>query len=101
MGVAPLNIEIGRYTNLAVEGRLCSFCLGSTEDETHVMSNCDMYNDLRHPSVEKARILNSNFSLISNADKMSFLFSNHEMLRPCAKTCLNILQRRSFRLYKH
>ena len=42
MGVAPLNIEIGRYTNLAVEVRLCPFCLGSTEDETHARLNSDM-----------------------------------------------------------
>ena len=63
MGVAPLNIEIGRYTNLAIEDRLCPFCLNITEDETHVMLNCGMYDDIRAKLFKKACDLNPNFNV--------------------------------------
>ena len=86
MGVAPLNIEIGRYTNLAIEDRLCPFCLNITEDETHVMLNCGMYDDIRAKLFKKACDLNPNFIMLANDDQMRFLFSNHELIRVCAKT---------------
>ena len=35
-----------------------------------------------------------------SAHKLLFLFSNHNMIRHCAKTCFNILQRRAFYLCK-
>ena len=101
MGVAPLNIEIGRYTNLAIEDRLCPFCLNITEDETHVMLNCGMYDDIRAKLFKKACDLNPNFNMLANDDQMRFLFSNHELIRVCAKTCYDILRKRSFCLYRH
>ena len=32
-GVAPINIEIVRYTNTPVNNRECPFCPGTVEDE--------------------------------------------------------------------
>ena len=101
MGVAPLNIEIGRYRNLAREERVCPFCLDTIEDETHAMLICDNYSDIRDPLFRKAQNLTHDFNLLSDADKMKFLFSNQELIRMCAKTCYNILEKRSFSLYRH
>ena len=101
MGVAPLNIEIGRYTNLAIEVRLCPFCLNITEDETHVMLYCGLHDDIRAQLFKKACDLNPNFNMLANDDQMRFLFSNNELIRVCAKTCYDILQKRSFCLYRH
>ena len=101
MGVAPLNIEIGRYRNLAREERVCPFCLDTIEDETHAMLICDNYSDIRGPLFRKAQNLTHDFNLLSDADKMKFLFSNQELIRMCAKTCYNILEKRSFSLYRH
>ena len=101
MGVAPLNIEIGRYTNLAIEDRLCPFCLNITEDETQVMLNCGMYDDIRAQLFNKVCDLNPNFDILANDDQMRFLFSNHELIIVCAKTWNDILQKRSFCLYRH
>ena len=101
MGVAPLNIEIGRYRNLAREERVCPFCLDAIEDETHAMLNCDIYSDIRDPLFRKAQNLTHDFNLLSDADKMKFLFSNQELIRMCAKTCYNILEKRNFNLYRH
>ena len=46
-GVAPINIEIGRYTNTPVDNRECPFCPGTVEDEEHILMSCPKYNTVR------------------------------------------------------
>ena len=53
-----LEIERGRYTNSPREERLCQWCkisMGSciTEDEDHILYDCDLYADLRAKLVTK------------------------------------------------
>ena len=55
MDVAPHNIEIGRYMELAIEDRVCTFCLDKTADETHTMLNCVVY-DIRDALFKKHAI---------------------------------------------
>ncbi len=86
-GVAPLRIETGRYENLDVHDRVCPFCDNEIENETHVILECSIYNDVRTPLLEKACQFDNNFNSLTLSEKMKFLFSNQNMIRICAKTC--------------
>ena len=48
LGVLPLRIETGRFTNMKVEERLCTLCEQNVvEDETHFLLSCNVYSELR------------------------------------------------------
>lgn len=98
-GVAQLKIETGRYENKPVEERICPFC-DDIESEPHVFLYCDLYDDFRNELFRNALNINPNFNVFSSEEKIIFLFSNHSMIRYTAKTCFNILQRRTFYLSK-
>ena len=40
MGILPLAVEIGRYTNVDLNNRKCFWCKDSIEDEFHFICNC-------------------------------------------------------------
>ena len=45
-------IEVGRHQNVALENRICKFCMESkgiraVEDEFHVLLECNLYKDVR------------------------------------------------------
>ena len=97
LGVAPIRIETGRYEGLNVESRVCPFCNNnSVESELHVMFNCNVYNDLREELYAKASMINNTFVDMQDSNKCIYLFSSTDstVIRICAKTCHNILQRR-------
>ena len=98
-GVAPLRIESGRFENIPLEERKCLFC-NVIESESHALLDCILYTDLRSELFAKAQAVNEEFIFLSAEHKLIFLFSNHNMIRHCAKTCFNILQRRAFYLCK-
>ena len=49
---------------------------------------------------EKAVTVYPDFNILSDEEKIIFLFSNAQMIRACAKACYLILQCRSMLLYK-
>ena len=94
-GVAPIRIETGRYEGLSIDERLCPFC-DNVENEYHVLFNCTVYSDIREHLFNHAIVCNNMFPTLSDNDKFNFLFSTSCMIRACAKTCFQILQRRLF-----
>ena len=98
-GVAPIRLETGRYEGLPVQERKCPFC-DSVEDESHVILECALYNDIRESLFDKANHFDNTFYTMSNPDKLVFLFTHFYMIRDCAKACFNILQRRKFYVCK-
>ena len=98
-GVAPIRIETGRYENLPENERTCPFCF-EVEDEIHVLFNCILYIDLRQPLISKAMELCNDFSAKSLLERLIFLFTHPDLVRLCAKTCFEILRRRSACLNK-
>ena len=47
-GVAPLNIELGRYCGTPLERRLCLACSNDAiEEEVHVFIECPAYDVVR------------------------------------------------------
>ena len=69
------------------------------EDETHVILNCSAYDDLRNLLVKASSFL-PNFNDLNDNERMSFLFTNPNMIRMCAKTWFKILQQRKSYFYK-
>lgn len=98
-GVAPLRIETGRYENLPLDERKCPFC-NVLEDESHVLLECSLYDDLRAVLLEKASLYENDFRNKPVSDQLRIIFTTIPLIRIVAKTCFYILQRRSFYLCK-
>ena len=96
-GVAPLQLETGRYEGLPVDERKCPFCRVYVEDEKHVLLHvqCDKYDTIRENLFQKAVTILQTFYALSDDDKIIFFFPNQNMIRACAKACFMILQRRT------
>lgn len=98
-GVAPIRIETGRYENIALEDRKCHVCT-VLEDEMHVILDCSLYDDLRINLFERAYDVDPTFKIMTQEAKLILLFTHPYLIRICAKTCFNILQRHSFYICK-
>lgn len=98
-GVAPLQIEIGRFENRSLEERKCPFC-NEVESEMHVLLFCSLYDDFRIELFNKALAIEPDFNTLTAENMLIFLFSNQGMIRYIAQTCFGILQRRTFYLSK-
>ena len=98
-GVAPLRLETGRYEGLTEEERLCPLCNIEIENELHVITKCDIYDDLRLVLYDEAIAVNENFANLCDMDKLVFLLTNDKTVKIVAKTCVSILNRRKVLLY--
>ena len=47
LGILPLAIETGRYTNTPINERLCFWCKNKVENEFHFVYECILYENLR------------------------------------------------------
>ena len=84
-----------RYEQLEVTDRKCPFCVEDIENEIHALFKCKEYVEIRNNLFERASLIETNFSNMSDNDKLIFLFSNEKMIRLGARTCFNILQKRN------
>lgn len=99
-GVAPLRLETGRYENLAVNQRTCFSCRECVESEKHVLLHCPLYEDLQNEMFACALNVNSSFYSLNDDEKIVLLFSCKDLIKPVAKACKEILERRRRFLYK-
>ena len=76
VGILPLKIETGRFTNTPKEERLCDFCTNAVEDELHFIFECRLYNDIRDQLLSKVRNMCSVFDSFDVQQKLKFLMSN-------------------------
>ena len=88
-GVAPIQLEIGRFIGKAENERLCPLC----------STVCPSYNDIRLPLYEKASNINVNFHDFSPFEKYCFLVSESALQSLCAKICNQILVKRTSLIY--
>ena len=95
IGVAPINLELGRYLGIPVNNRFCNFCENCVEDEKHVLLSCPMYNGVRQALFTQACYINSDFMSYDEDAKLRFLFNDDAIVSKCAKTCLKIINIRS------
>ena len=98
-GVAPIQLEIGRFIGQAENERLCPLCSQEGETECHVLTVCPSYNDIRLPLFEKASNINVNFHDFSPFEKYCFFVSESALQSLCAKICNQILVKRTSLIY--
>jgi hypothetical protein len=91
-GVAPLQIETGRYQGVPENERTCDICSLDVESEEHFLLVCPLYDDLREELFIYVSTIQPNFVNLSNRDKLSFLLSNESICAKTAKT-LNMMFR--------
>ncbi len=78
-GIWPLKIDIGRYTQIPLEFRLCILCHSNlVEDENHFLFQCHFYHNLRDQYFQKVKDLYLEFGEMNNNFKLKYLIS--EML---------------------
>ena len=94
-GVAPLALEIGRYTNTPVESRLCTLCnIGSIESEAHVLLHCELYKDIRSDLFISISKYCESFNDLDDSNKLCIILAGKHCTNECAKACHFILKRR-------
>ena len=86
-GVAPINLELGRYIGIPVNKRFCYFCENCVEDEKHVLLSCPMCSGVRQALFTQACYNNSDFMSYDEDAKLRFLFNDDAIVSNCAKTC--------------
>ena len=92
-GVAPINIEMGRFRGLAVEDRVCEHCQTKVEDEVHVIIQCPLYTNIREDLLNKVAEI-ADINTMSDQDMLGFVLSDKRLVKLAAKTCKDILEKR-------
>ena len=99
-GVAPLQIELGRYSKVDVKDRLCTFCeRNEVEDECHTLLRCDLYADIQNDLFYQCRNI-IDFDNLTDFEKVNFILTDDDIVRYSARVCRNILNRRKYFLCK-
>ena len=94
-GVVPLRLETGRFENLAVNQRTCFNCSDLVESEKHVLLLCPLYDDLQQEMYYVKSQYNPNFHMLNDDEKIAYMFSSNSVIKAVAKTCKDILDRRT------
>ena len=75
LGILPLKIETGRFSNLSREERICDFCKDVIEDEIHFLFDCGLYPEFRECLFTKAGSVSPNFAAMDVEQKLEFLMT--------------------------
>ena len=77
-GTLQLNIELGRFRNIALENRLCEECdTNSIEDEVHFLCICNRYELMRQNMYSKIILKIPDFSNMTVNEKFCYIIQNH------------------------
>ena len=86
LGILPLHIETGRYTNTPIDQKICKICdFGEIENEYHFIMTCPEYESARIELFEIARTKIVNMLNYSAGDQFILL------LKYCQKYVSNFL----------
>ena len=98
-GILPLAVETGRYNNIPIEYRLCTFCENdAVEDECHFLFKCQLYDDLREEFLSQIRETDINFDQKNECEKLQVLMSD-DLVKSTAKFLYNCFYKRRHILY--
>ena len=87
LGILPLRIETGRFTNIVdrntglfrkmhVDERICTICdMNTTEDEAHFILHCTKYDAERQELSMECRVIEPQFDEFSDREKLQFLLN--------------------------
>ncbi len=74
LGILPIRIETGRYTNTDVAERICLLCEeDKVENEVHFLFECSLYDAERN---QFETSMNCNFQIMSTDDKFKMVFDH-------------------------
>jgi hypothetical protein len=74
IGILPLKIETGRFTNTPLDARICNLCnLNEIENEMHFLCSCPLYQISRNIMYNKAINNYPDFVNKTNEDKLVYL----------------------------
>ncbi len=86
LGILPLRIETGRYSNLAVNDRKCLLCNSNeVEDEEHFLFSCVLYNAER---VKLENAIGVSFNTLDNKSKFEAIFNHPYILGKFMKSAV-------------
>ena len=95
LGILPIRIETGRYTNTDIAERICLFCAqDKVENETHFLFECSLY-DVERRQFETS--MNCNFEPMSTVDKFKMVFDHPFGLGRYMRLAMN---KRTEKLYR-
>ena len=81
IGILPLKVETGRFTNIPLEDRVCDYCdSGEVEDEAHFLFDCTLYIDLREVLIHTCLGKNGNFRNFDRLEKMKYILTDNDIL---------------------
>ena len=69
LGILPIAIETGRFTNTPLNERNCFFCVNKIEDEFHFVCQCKLYSHYHQKLFESMLKSCSNFKDLSDKEK--------------------------------
>ena len=96
MGILPLHVETGRFTNKKIFERVCTLCnKNKVEDELHFLFSCSFY---RKERLDFFNSVNVNGLTYSRAENFKLLCK--EAPRKFCKYLSTIWQKRKDALYK-
>ena len=94
IGILPLFVETGRFTNIKKEDRICTLCTDNCiEDEIHFTLVCPLYTDVRNRFLQEIYP----FQPYSLAGILKYLYEFHP--RQLAKYITEIWRMRKNALY--
>ncbi len=95
LGILPLRLETGRYSNLQEKDRICLLCDGNyIENEHHFLFQCELYNTER-TQLEYA--LDISFTDLSDVEKFNLVFRHPFIL---GKYIRKAIRKRREKLYR-
>ena len=81
LGILPLALETGRFTNTPLTERKCFHCNDEIEDEFHFVCQCNLYKNLRETLYESMSKVCLNFNQLSDRDRfLTIMECDHRSL---------------------
>ena len=99
-GILPLEVEVGRFTNVKLEDRTCKVCnLPRIEDESHFLFSCAALQAERSAFYVEALDDIGEFMLSDDCNKIALLLQP-DYIKKFGRFVELILRKRQFILYK-
>lgn len=99
--VLPLRIETGRFQQIDINDRICTFCdLNAIENEEHFLIECPLYTDYRNDLYAKCCNIRQDFRNMTNRQKLIFTMTEKNIIREVAKFIQKSYEKRQKELYK-
>ena len=93
-GSLPIRVETGRYEDIPLQERLCTFCSNNeVENEIHVLLSCDLYDDLRYDIIQQMILTCTDFKKKSPNEQFKIIMSDSSIQYLLAKYVFNMFQR--------